>query len=63
MVQKGEPVASMRNGKLVADLVRHREAAGRRSLGAPAGTVDLPQGWDAPMSEEQAARFIEGESW
>ena len=53
----------MRNGQAVADLVRHRRKSGRRPLGALAGSLALPEGWDAPMTDEQADRFLEGEEW
>ena len=63
LVEQGEEVTIMRNGKPVADLVRHRAPAAQRTLGALAGTVQLPEGWDAPMSDEQADRFLEGKEW
>jgi antitoxin (DNA-binding transcriptional repressor) of toxin-antitoxin stability system len=62
LVEQGEEVTIMRNGKPVADLVRHRTTA-QRTLGALAGTIELPDGWDAPMSDEQADRFLEGKGW
>jgi antitoxin (DNA-binding transcriptional repressor) of toxin-antitoxin stability system len=54
LVEQGEDVTIMRGGEPVADLVRHRRKAGRRTLGALAGTISLPEGWDAPMVSEQA---------
>ena len=63
LVEKGEEVTIMRDGEPVADLVRHRRKTGRRTLGALAGTVPLPEGWDAPMTNEQADRFLEGKEW
>jgi len=60
LVEQGEEVIIMRNGKPVADLVRHRRKAGRRTLGALAGTISLPEGWDSPMTNEQADRFLDG---
>jgi antitoxin (DNA-binding transcriptional repressor) of toxin-antitoxin stability system len=63
LVEQGEEVTILRNGKPVADLVRHRGSATRRTLGALAGTIQLPEGWDAPMSDEQADRFLEGKEW
>ena len=63
LVEKGEEVTIMRSGEPVADLVRHRRKAGRRALGALAGTISLPEGWDAPMTNEQADRFLEGKEW
>jgi antitoxin (DNA-binding transcriptional repressor) of toxin-antitoxin stability system len=63
LVERGEEVTIMRNGEPVADLVRHRRKSGRRKLGALAGTIILPEGWDAPMTDEQADRFLEGNEW
>jgi antitoxin (DNA-binding transcriptional repressor) of toxin-antitoxin stability system len=63
MVENGEQVTIMRDGKPVADLVRHRASGGRRLLGALAGTADIADGWEAPMSDEQADRFAEGKTW
>ena len=63
LVERGEEVNIMRGGEPVADLVRHRRKDGRRTLGALAGTISLPEGWDAPMTDEQADRFLEGKEW
>jgi prevent-host-death family protein len=63
MVERGQEVTIMRHGEPVADLVRHRKKSGRRNLGALAGTVVLPEGWDAPMTNEQADRFLDGQEW
>ena len=63
LVEQGEEVTIMRGGEPVVDLVRHRRKAGRRTLGALAGTISLPEGWDAPMTNEQADRFLEGKEW
>jgi antitoxin (DNA-binding transcriptional repressor) of toxin-antitoxin stability system len=60
LVEQGEEVTIMRRGKAVADLVRHQSKPGRRRLGALAGTISLPEHWDAPMIDEQADRFAEG---
>jgi antitoxin (DNA-binding transcriptional repressor) of toxin-antitoxin stability system len=63
LVEQGEEVTIMRDGEPVVDLVRHRRKAGRRTLGALAGSIALPEGWDAPMTDEQADRFLEGKQW
>ena len=63
LVEQGEDVTIMRGGEPVADLVRHRRKAGRRTLGALAGTISLPEGWDRPMTSEQVDRFLEGKEW
>jgi len=63
LVERGEEVTIMRGGEPVADLVRHRRKVGRRTLGALAGTISAPEGWDAPMTDEQADRFLDGNEW
>ncbi|MGD0498593.1 MAG: type II toxin-antitoxin system prevent-host-death family antitoxin [Bryobacteraceae bacterium] len=63
LVERGEKVTILRNGKPVADLVRSRPQSGRRILGALAGTLTLPEGWDRPMTDEQADRFLAGKQW
>ena len=63
LVERGEEVTIMRGGEPVADLVRHRRKSGRRKLGVLAGTISLPDGWDAPMTNDQADRFLEGKEW
>lgn len=63
LVERGEQVTIMRGSEPVADLVRHRRKTGSRTLGALAGTISLPEGWDAPMTNEQADRFLEGKEW
>jgi antitoxin (DNA-binding transcriptional repressor) of toxin-antitoxin stability system len=63
MVEQGEEVTIMRDGKPVADLVRHRASAIRRRLGCMAGTVVLPEGWDAPLTDEEVDRFLERGDW
>jgi antitoxin (DNA-binding transcriptional repressor) of toxin-antitoxin stability system len=63
MIEQGEEVTIMRNGKPVADLVRSRRKSGRRTLGAMAGTVSFTDGWDAPLTDDQADRFLEGKEW
>jgi antitoxin (DNA-binding transcriptional repressor) of toxin-antitoxin stability system len=63
MIEQGEEVTIMRNGKPVADLVRSRKKSGRRTLGAMAGTISMTDGWDAPLTDDQADRFLEGKEW
>ncbi len=59
LVEQGEQVTITRNGKAVAYLAPYRRKSGRRSLGALAGSIALPEGWDAPMTDEQADRFFD----
>ena len=63
MVERGEEVTIMRDGKPVADLVRRRRNSGRRTLGSLAGTIKLREGWDRPMTDEQVGRFLAGKEW
>lgn len=63
LVERGEEVTIMRDGEPVADLVRHQQKSGHRNLGALVGTISLPEGWDRPMTDEQADRFLEGKDW
>ncbi len=56
LIERGEEVTIMRNGKPVADLVRSRRESGRRTLGALAGTISPTEGWDAPMTDGKAPR-------
>ena len=63
MIEQGEEVTIMRNGKPVADLVRSRRKPGRRALGVLAGTISMTDGWDAPLTDDQADRFLEGKEW
>ena len=63
LVEQGEEVTIMRDGVPVADLVRHRVKRGKRRLGAFAGRFVLPEGWDAPMTDEQADAFLKGKPW
>ena len=63
LVEQVEQVTIMRNGEAVADLAPHQRKSGRRSLGALAGSIALPEGWDAPMTDEQADQFLDGKEW
>lgn len=63
LIEQGEEVTIMRNGEPVADLVGSRKKTGRRTLGALAGTISLAEGWDAPMTDDQADRFLDGKEW
>ena len=63
LVEQGEEVTIMRDGEPVADLVRHRRRSPKRILGAMAGTIGFTEGWEAPLTDEQAGRFLEGKDW
>jgi hypothetical protein len=57
------PHEAKSNGEPDAGLVRSRKKSGRRTLGALAGTITLKEGWDAPLTDDQADRFLDGKEW
>ena len=60
----GEPVTICRRGAPVVDLVRTKTPPrNKRKLGTLKGKIRiLDPNWWKPMSEEEAARFLEGRS-
>jgi prevent-host-death family protein len=57
----GEQVIIMRAGKPVAVLTPYREPTRKkRRLGFAAGAFALPEGWERPMTDEEADAFLEG---
>lgn len=59
LIDSGEEIVIMRHGKPVAEIVAHRRKA-RPALGAMKGEFELPEGWDRPLSDEEADAFWEG---
>jgi prevent-host-death family protein len=60
----GEKVVIMRDGKPVAELVPYREPRPKkRRLGFAAGGVGMPDGWERPMTDEEADAFLDGRLW
>src|SRR5260370_23869513 len=57
----GEKVVIMRDGKPVAELVPFREPRRKkRRLGFAAGEVWMADGWERPMTDEEADAFLDG---
>lgn len=59
LVQDGEEVVIRRHGKPVARLAAVRPGD-ESPFGAMKGEFDLPEGWDRPLSSEEADAFWEG---
>ena len=57
----GEQVVIMRDGKPVAELVPYREPGRKkRRLGFAAGSIEMLEGWERPMTDEEADAFLDG---
>jgi prevent-host-death family protein len=54
----GERVIIMRDGKPVAELIPYREKSRKRELGFAAGQIEMAEGWDRPMTDEEADAFL-----
>ena len=54
----GERIIIMRDGEPVAELIPYREERQKRRLGFATGQVEMTEGWDRPMSDEEADRFL-----
>jgi prevent-host-death family protein len=59
LIQDGEEVIIHRHGKPIARLVA-LAATKQSRLGAMRGEFELPNGWDQPLSDEEADAFWEG---
>jgi prevent-host-death family protein len=59
IIQDGEEVVIHRHGKPVARLLA-ADSAGRSPFGAMAGEFELPEGWDWPLSADEANAFWGG---
>ena len=60
-VDIGKQVVIMRDGKPVAELVPYREPRRKkRRLGFAAGEVWMADGWERPMTDEEADAFLNG---
>lgn len=60
LVEKGEEVTIVRNGKPVAKLVPATERLSPFEFGSLKGQVKLLPGWDDPMSDEELAEWYDG---
>ena len=54
----GERVIIMRDGVPVAELIPYRDKARKRELGFAAGEVEETEGWERPMTDEEADAFL-----
>lgn len=59
LVEDGEEVVIHRHGKPVARLAAEKPT-GQLPFGAMCGEFELPEGWDRPLSSEEADAFWEG---
>jgi len=59
LVEDGEEVLIHRHGKPVARLAAITGAA-KSPFGAMQGEFEVPEGWDRPLSPEEADAFWEG---
>jgi prevent-host-death family protein len=59
LIQDGEEVIIHRHGKPIARLVALTSAA-RCPFGAMQGEFELPEGWDRPLSPQEAEAFWDG---
>jgi prevent-host-death family protein len=56
----GEEVVIMRDGEPVAELIPYRKRSRKRRLGFAAGQVEMVEGWERPMTDAEADRFLSG---
>ncbi len=59
LVEEGEEVVIVRHGRPVCRLVR-AYPAGKPRLGAMRGELSWQEGWERPLSPEEAGAFWEG---
>ncbi len=59
LVEDGEPVVIRRHGKAVAQLVPVHQSR-RSPLGAMRGEFGMTDGWEAPLTDEEADSFWNG---
>jgi prevent-host-death family protein len=59
MLEDGEEIVITRHGRTVARLVPAK-AAGKPQLGAMRGEIQWTEGWDRPMTDQEADAFLEG---
>ncbi len=59
LIQDGEEVIIHRHGKPVARLAPVRQA-GRSPFGAMRGEFQMKEGWERPLTDEEADAFWEG---
>ena len=59
LLEEGEDIVIVRRGKEVARLVRAKATA-KPQLGTMKGQISWTEGWDRPMTDEEADAFWEG---
>jgi prevent-host-death family protein len=59
LLEQGEDIVILRHGKPVAHLVRAKSAA-KPQFGAMRGEIEWQEGWEQPMTPEEADAFWEG---
>mgnify|MGYP001102305489 CR=1 FL=1 len=59
LLEEGEEVIIVRHGRPVAQLVRARSLA-KPQLGAMRGEISWHEGWERPLSPDEADAFWEG---
>ena len=59
LIEEGEEVVIERHGQPVARLVR-AQARKKPELGSMRGEITWKEGWDKPLSDEEADAFWEG---
>ncbi|HEY3741161.1 MAG TPA: type II toxin-antitoxin system prevent-host-death family antitoxin [Bryobacteraceae bacterium] len=60
LARSGEEVVITRDGKTVAKLVAAGQESGKLRLGAMKGEFSYKEGWDKPLTDEEADAFWEG---
>ena len=56
LIEQGEDVVILRHGRPVAQLVRAK-AAKKPQLGAMRGEISWKEGWESPLSSDEADAF------
>ena len=59
LLEQGEEITILRHGKPVARLIR-AASQGKPKLGTMKGEISWVEGWEKPMSAEEADAFWEG---
>ena len=60
LVREGEEVVITRHGKTVAKLVAAQDKPKKLRLGTMKGEFSFKEGWDKPLTAEEADAFWEG---
>jgi prevent-host-death family protein len=59
LVEQGEQVVILRHGRRVAEIVRSTERK-RPRLGGMRGEISWNEGWEKPLTDEEAEALMEG---